>query len=330
MLQVLEEVDPDEHERFVEHVLDSLAKKNLTSSSSIGRNVLEDVIKESNIGNKEMNNQTSDNLFVIDSFDIPKSIFCEQKKKLIKINETTRSYKDLAATSVIGDAASKIELFYQRFQIIKQRTIRHELFSPCVVTNNSNTKKKFQLKPIEFLLSNSNNLQEIIVLGMLSQLKENKFFLEDPTGCLPLNLTDTKYHSGVYTEGSFVLAEGNLVDGLFEVKALGFPPAEQESVTRAYFGNINFFGGPSDISCKSISLNSTQDSTLHLNDTTQAPADSMIVFLSDIWLDSPKILNKLQTLFIGYSEFPPHAFVICGNFLSNPKYGLRCNDLTGF
>ena len=41
-----------------------------------------------------------------------------------------------------------------------------------------------------------------------------------------------KYHSGVYTEGSFVLAEGSLVDGVFEVKALGFPPAELESTTR--------------------------------------------------------------------------------------------------
>ena len=41
-----------------------------------------------------------------------------------------------------------------------------------------------------------------------------------------------KYHSGIYTEGCFVLAEGNLVDGMFDVKALGFPPAEIESISR--------------------------------------------------------------------------------------------------
>jgi len=56
--------------------------------------------------------------------------------------------------------------------------------------------------------------------------------LEDLTGSLPLSLTDTKYHNGIYTEGCFVLAEGILCDGVFEVKALGFPPAELESVTR--------------------------------------------------------------------------------------------------
>ncbi len=93
-------------------------------------------------------------------------------------------------------------------------------------------KKKFQLKPIEFLLSNVASGEETIVLGMISQLKEGKFYLEDLTGCLPLSLAETKYHSGIYTEGCFVLAEGCLVDGVFQVRALGFPPAEVESVTR--------------------------------------------------------------------------------------------------
>lgn len=74
----------------------------------------------------------------------------------------------------------------------------------------------------------------------------------------------------------------------------------------------------------------------------------MIVFLADVWLDSDKVifkfliifyrsnlfefkkvLEKLQTLFIGYSDCPPYAFVICGNFLSQPKYGLRTEELNG-
>lgn len=40
-------------------------------------------------------------------------------------------------------------------------------------------------------------------------------------------------------------------------------------------------------------------------------------------------MDKLQTLFIGYSDCPPYAFVLCGNFLSESKYGLRCEELTG-
>lgn len=152
---------------------------------------------------------------------------------------------------------------------------------------------------------------------MITQLKEGKFFLEDLTGSLPLSLTETKYHNGIYTEGCFVLAEGCLVDGIFEVKALGFPPAEVESITRAYFGNTNYFGGQLDMSCKSsVALSQAQ-----------SLADTMIVFLADVWLDSEKVLEKLQTLFIGYSDCPPYAFVMCGNFLSELKYGPRCDEL---
>ncbi len=116
-----------------------------------------------------------------------------------------------------------------------------------------------------------------------------------------------------------MLAEGNLVDGLFEVKAVGFPPAELESISRSYFGNTNYFGGPNEINCKSsIALSQAQ-----------CALDTMLVFLSDVWLDSPRVMEKLQTLFIGYSDCPPYAFVMCGNFLSELKYGLRCEELTG-
>ena len=80
--------------------------------------------------------------------------------------------------------------------------------------------------------------------------------------------------------GVFVLAEGSLIEGVFEVKGIGFPPPELESTTRAYFGNVNYFGGPNDLSCKSsIALSQAQ-----------AVMDTMIVFISDVWLDSPKVI----------------------------------------
>lgn len=122
---------------------------------------------------------------------------------------------------------------------------------------------------------------------------------------------------------------------------------KQILIKRAYFGNVNYFGGPNEISCKSsIALSQAQLSI-----------DTMIVFLSDVWLDSPnvdlfpftlkrnylvknfstiflslfvlKVMERLQTLFIGYSECPPYAFVMFGNFLSEFSGGLRCDELTG-
>ncbi|RNA33724.1 DNA polymerase epsilon subunit 2 isoform X1, partial [Brachionus plicatilis] len=316
LAESLSKIDEQKHEDTLEKIIDELTKKNLDGSSCLTKIDIENVLKEFN-RNDQNPNEKEEIFHIIDAFDVPKSIYCEVTKKLIKLSNDQRSNKSVNHRTLLADSRAKIDIFSQRFKLIHQRTMRHELFSPCVVSSNNFGKKKFQLKPIEFLLSNINHVEDIIVLGMISQLKENKFFIEDPTGHLPLNLTDAKYHSGIYTEGCFVLAEGNLVDGIFEVKALGFPPAEFESTSRAYFGNINYFGGPNEISCKSsIALSQAQLSV-----------DSMIVFLSDVWLDSAKVFEKLQTLFVGYSDCPPYAFVFCGNFLSDLKYGLRCNEL---
>ena len=82
------------------------------------------------------------------------------------------------------------------------------------------------------------------------QFKSWSYYLEDPSGVVKLDLTETKFHTGLYTRKCFVLAEGWYDDEVFHVKALGFPPAESSLTTRAYFGNTNFFGGPSDTTLK--------------------------------------------------------------------------------
>ena len=113
--------------------------------------------------------------------------------------------------------------------------------------------------------------------------------------------------AGLYTENCFVLAEGWYDDNIFHVLALGFPPAELSSTTRAYFGNINFFGGPSETSLKNSKVLAEME--------TNNP-DSMFVFLSDVWLDNVGVFDRLRTLFSGYNSMPPTVFVLCGNFLS--------------
>ena len=43
---------------------------------------------------------------------------------------------------------------------------------------------------------------------MLTQIKHGKYSLEDPTGCVDLDMTEAKFHRGLYTENCFVLVEG--------------------------------------------------------------------------------------------------------------------------
>ncbi|OBS64490.1 hypothetical protein A6R68_06975, partial [Neotoma lepida] len=97
-----------------------------------------------------------------------------------------------------------------------------------------------------------------------------------------------QFHSGLYTEACFVLAEGWFEDQVFHVNAFGFPPTEPSSTTRAYYGNINFFGGPSNASVK------TSAKLRQLEDENK---DAMFVFVSDVWLDQVQVLEKLHIMF---------------------------------
>ena len=87
------------------------------------------------------------------------------------------------------------------------------------------------------------------------------------------DLSAAKFHVGMFTENTFVLAEGSYDDvkNVFKVSGVGLPPPEPPRITRNYFGSTNFFGGPSTASVGSIQL---------LRDIEREKQDAMFVFLS--------------------------------------------------
>ncbi len=63
------------------------------------------------------------------------------------------------------------------------------------------------------------------------------------------------------------------------------------SVSRAYYGNVNFFfGGPSSTAVKA---------SAKLKQLEEENEDAMFVFVSDVWLDSVEVLEQIQTMFSG-------------------------------
>ncbi|XP_023608832.1 DNA polymerase epsilon subunit 2 isoform X8 [Myotis lucifugus] len=270
----------------------------------IERSVVEAAVQECS----QSVDETIEHIFnIIGAFDIPRFVYNSERKKFLPLLMTNHPKPNL-----FGTARDKAELFRERYTILHQRTHRHELFTPPVIGSHPDESgSKFQLKTIETLLGNTTKIGDVIVLGMITQLKEGKFFLEDPTGTVQLDLSKAQFHSGLYTESCFVLAEGWFEDQVFHVNAFGFPPTEPSSTTRAYYGNINFFGGPSNTSVK------TSAKLKQLEDENK---DAMFVFISDVWLDQAEVLEKLHTMFSGYSPAPPTCFILCGNFSSAP-YG---------
>uniref|UniRef100_A0A4W5N8W1 DNA polymerase epsilon subunit n=1 Tax=Hucho hucho TaxID=62062 RepID=A0A4W5N8W1_9TELE len=303
LVEVLESVNELELDDVIERVMDAVEKQPL-SSSMIELAVVETAVQDCS----QSCDETIDNVFnIIGAFDVPRYIYSTERKKFVPVNMTTHS-----APSLCGSARDKAELFRERYTLLQQRTHRHELFTPPVIGAAAEEgRNKFQLQTVEALLGSTAKLGEVIVLGMVTQLKEGKFYLEDPSGTVQLNLSKAQFHSGLYTESCFVLAEGWYEDSVFHVNAFGFPPTEPSSTTRAYYGNVNFFGGPSTTSVKA---------SAKLKQLEEENEDAMFVVVSDVWLDSVEVLEKIHLMFSGYAAMPPTCFIFCGNFSSAP-YG---------
>ncbi|KAF7656627.1 hypothetical protein LDENG_00038700 [Lucifuga dentata] len=298
LVEMLESVNPSELDDVIERVLDAVEKQPL-SSSMIELLVVEMAVQDCT----QSCDETIDNVFnIIGAFDVPRYIYSLERKKFVPISMTSHP-----APSLCGLARDKAELFRERYTMLQQRTHRHELFTPPAIGSAvEEGRNKFQLKTVEALLGSTAKLGEVIVLGMVTQLKEGKFYLEDPTGT---------FHNGLYIESCFVLAEGWYEDSVFHVNGFGFPPTEPSSATRAYYGNVNFFGGPSTTSVKT---------SAKLKQLEEENEDAMFVIVSDVWLDSVEVMEKLHVMFSGYAAMPPTCFVFCGNFSSAP-YGKTQN-----
>ncbi|XP_075221460.1 DNA polymerase epsilon subunit 2 [Lycorma delicatula] len=229
-------------------------------------------------------------LSVISAFDVPKFDYNIDLKKFLPV---------VQSKFPLLDCPKGCTKFYtERYLLLKQRTLRHHLFR---------SGQQFQIQPVDVLLSTTNKIGHVVILGMLTTMKDGRYQLEDPTGTIPISLVGTKYHTGFYTENCFVLAEGSYKDEVFNVDSIGFPPTEPASVSRTYFGNNNIFGGISDTSIYN------NEALVKLE---QSNPGSMIIFVADVWLDKKEVLNRLKRLFEGYSVEPPVAIVLLGNFLS--------------
>ncbi|XP_005094411.1 DNA polymerase epsilon subunit 2 [Aplysia californica] len=301
LIDVLAPVDQKERDQWVDKIIEIIQKQSLTSSM-IDRGVCELAVQECNAEQED----DSDTIFnVIDAFSVPRFSYVKERKKFLADSTLEKPLPKLH-----GSASDKANMFRDRYTILHQRTLRHDLFTPPALGSTETESNKFQLKPIEYLVGSTAKLKNVLVLGMLAQLKEGKWFLEDPTGNVRLDFTSASFQPGLFTENSFVLAEGWYEDSVFHIEAFGLPPPELAETTRSYFGNINFFGGPSSIQVKA----SARLAQIEADNT-----DAMFVLLSDVWLDNSRIMEKLDLMFKGYADYPPTAFIFCGNFLSSAK-----------
>jgi DNA polymerase epsilon subunit 2 len=153
-----------------------------------------------------------------------------------------------------------------------------------------------------------------LLFGMLTQMKEGLVFLEDLDSSIELILAKNTLMKGpgMFTCNSFVLVHGDYTDDKkFFVQVIGMPPPEPRKKSKQAYGNdVDFFGSPDSISDEG-----------RLLEIEAKLSDSFFVILSDVWLDSARVLSKLEELFKGFSledSVLPLAFIFNGNFISKP------------
>lgn len=287
-------VEENEREMWLMQVIEKVLAQNLSDTQITVENLklaIEECIKPNAL------KDTETVLNVIDVFDIPRIKYELSENKFVL---------ETVTPNLVAEAQYKSILFKDRFELLWYRTMRHELFTPPMPGERKNDW--IELVPIEHLLSGSKE-GNVYVMGLLSQLVEGQYYLEDTGGTIKVDLQKARFQDGLIMECSIVIANGDFKDGILHVKNLGFPPAESSSNARVDFGNANTFGGLSKFSLKlSEKLKTYEESN----------KDGMIVFVSEMWLDDKTVLRKFKIMLEGYSEYPPIAFVLCGHFLSFP------------
>ncbi|XP_044264960.1 DNA polymerase epsilon subunit 2 [Tribolium madens] len=242
---------------------------------------------------------------VINAFDFPKVSFNIDRKQYFLSERKPRLF---------SSADSKPQLFADRYTAILYRTKRN-----FVQKSTENANIKLELQTVDYLLTLSNiSLNHTLILGSLFQVSEGKYYLEDPTGIVQLDLSHAVYYGGLFAENCFVLVNGHYEDGVIKVSTIILPPGEEYTDSRPFFNTINYFGGPSSTPLKD---------SVKLREHLEKNRGASFMFLSNVWLDHPAIFEKLELLFKGFNPNPPVAFVFMGNFMSTCCRTKRFNTL---
>ncbi|GMY24622.1 DNA polymerase epsilon subunit B [Fagus crenata] len=230
---------------------------------------------------------------VIDSFLIPK-LHYDPIKKIF--------HEHTGSLPTHGDASAKAALYRDRFLLLFQRLARDQHFSKPAFETEMSHVGSCEISPIQSLVGQTGRRW---VMGVISQLEDGHFYLED------LTASEYKITTGFFSENTIVVAEGEmLLEGIFQVITCGFPPLEDRDKSLKLLAGHDFFGGGI----------STKEETLRLAELEKRAVNDMFVIVSDIWLDNEEVMGKLEIVLNGFEsvEVVPSLFVFMGNFCSHP------------
>ncbi|GAB2282872.1 DNA-directed DNA polymerase epsilon, subunit B [Dionaea muscipula] len=238
-------------------------------------------------------------LSFLDAFIIPKFRFDSVQKVY---------YEYTGRLPIHGEAPAKAAFYRDRFDLLFQRLSRHPHFSKPAFEIELSRFGSCEIVPIQNLSWQTGRRW---IMGVISQLEDGHFYLEDLSASVEVDLSNAKITTGLFTENTIVVAEGErLPDGIFKVTTCGFPPIEDREASLSYISGLDFFGFGAW----------TKEEMTKLEIMEKKAVNDMFVILSDIWLDDDETVGKLAAVLDGYEnvEVVPSLFVLMGNFCSRP------------
>ena len=248
----------------------------------------------------------------------------------------------------------KTAVFKDRYNIIHQRLLRNPAFQAPSISNSATANQHYKITPIANLLGRGGTGH--LLLAQLVIAPSGNLALNDPTGSIFLDLqhavplqgsgSDAPHFcpgmivlvDGVYEEdwsgaGSSGLGNTGGVGGTIGGRFLGFgiggPPVERRDVSLGInvgadtigggFGWTDFLGQGSE---RAVGERMRRLETRLLAPegdlALRNPDRAKMAVLSEVTLDQPTTLSALRKVFERYTENPPLAFLLIGNFISLP------------
>ncbi|CAM9215034.1 unnamed protein product [Ascophyllum nodosum] len=295
------EDDPDDAVQAIIRATKARIERNELGSNVVDVDTVTAVVAELTSGEQDLADSSTQ---IQSAFYRPRLYFDPVRNTLLLEDSGTRKRR------THGPSESKARMYRERYLMVRQRVQRHELFRPPII--ESSRRDYIKLSPLDSLVGSS-DLRWL--LGMLIQAEEGKYFLEDLMTRIPIDLSKAHKTEGLFTEHCVVIVEGRMTDGVFEaitarvqVAMVGFPPIETREDSLRALGRADLFG---------TGVNPQQMERMRQLEIKAS--DAMFVIVSDVHLDKPQVMEKLEVLFDGFQHVqPPPHFVLMGNFCSSP------------
>lgn len=210
--------------------------------------------------------------------------------------------------SLLSGARAPSMHHIERYELLRSIVLRNEHFLPAL-TGPAQRDAFLRLSTTKHLLGRQG--APCLLFGRLSTAPDGTYTLEDTDGSVPLDLSRAVAGEGLFTEGAYVLVEGQYTpQETLQVLAIGHPPSEPRESARALTGHLDWLGTGA-IPPKHVPGLRAQE--------LQHP-DVCIAVFSDVFLNVPTTLSRLRAILQGYedADFLPLAIVLCGHFSSVP------------